>query len=63
MYISVVETSAQPLSTLEDGDSVCRLYEVGRKRPDDADSDIDDAHSDSDDDDWDGPEGEVSALS
>lgn len=58
-FLSVVESGPTPLAMVhEASDAICRLYEVGRKRPNDADSDIDDAHSDSedDDDDWNGEE-------
>lgn len=46
------------LSVSADADHLCGCLQVGRRKPDDADSDIDDAHSDSedDDDDWAGDE-------
>jgi len=50
-YISVVE-SGSTLSSGASNDAVCRLYEIGRQRPNEADSDIDDAHTDSDDEEW-----------
>ncbi|CAN0375252.1 unnamed protein product, partial [Hapterophycus canaliculatus] len=48
-YISVVER-ADPL--LNSVDTVCSLYEIGRKRPDEADSDMDDAMSEDSDEEW-----------
>ena len=57
LYLSVVEGSPTPVGPFLTEDAICRLYEVGRRRPDDADSDIDDAHeSEDDDDDWAGDE-------
>eukprot|EP00752_Nemacystus_decipiens_P017886 g16035.t1 len=48
-YISVVER-ADPL--LNSADTVCSLYEIGRKRPDEADSDLDDAMTEDSDEEW-----------
>ena len=62
MHLAIVETNM--LAPVDD--NVCRLYEVGRRRPNEGDSDIDDARSDSgdDDDDWDGgDDDEVSTCS
>lgn len=54
LYLSIVEGSATPVGPFLADDALCRLYEVGRRRPDEADSDLDDAHSseDEDDDEW-----------
>ncbi|CBJ28543.1 conserved unknown protein [Ectocarpus siliculosus] len=47
--ISVVERADPLLNTV---DTVCSLYEIGRKRPDEADSDLDDAMSEDSDEEW-----------
>jgi len=59
LYVSVVEGSGAPMGPFSADDAICRLYEVGRRRPDEADSDLDDAHSsDEEDDEWAGEEEE-----
>ncbi len=58
LYLSVVEGSFTPVGPFFADDAICRLYEVGRRRPDEADSDLDDAHSsEEEDDDWAGEDG------
>eukprot|EP01135_Chromosphaera_perkinsii_P008746 Nk52_evm79s1444 gene=Nk52_evmTU79s1444 len=46
-YIAVVENNLN--NTVVASDSCCRLYEVGRRRPHDDDSDMDDGESDDED--------------
>lgn len=44
--LSVVE--GRYLDSDDQDDSVCRLYDIGRKKPSEDDSDVEDAHDDSD---------------
>ncbi|KAL7684187.1 putative quinoprotein alcohol dehydrogenase-like superfamily [Plasmopara halstedii] len=46
--LSVVEGRYLEAGDLEDDDSICRLYDVGRKRPAEDDSDAEDGEDDSD---------------